>query len=74
MATPYEKVYGRFLNKCTDFNLADLETAIMEPDGRISFLPKAELRPVTPQDLQITPQQERPVYNVILDGYIFRFQ
>lgn len=25
MATPYEKVYGRFLNKCTDFNLADLD-------------------------------------------------
>ena len=25
MATPYEKVYSRFLNKCTDFNLADLD-------------------------------------------------
>lgn len=25
MATPYEKVYGKFLNKCTDFNLADLD-------------------------------------------------
>lgn len=25
MATPYEKVYGRFLNKCSDFNLADLD-------------------------------------------------
>ncbi|MDD6309388.1 MAG: DUF421 domain-containing protein [Clostridia bacterium] len=64
---------NEFLNQCRVngyFNLADLETAIMEPDGRISFLPKAELRPVTPQDLQITPQQERPVYNVILDGYI----
>lgn len=25
MATPYEKVYGRFLNRTTDFNLADLD-------------------------------------------------
>ena len=25
MATPYEKVYGRFLNRITDFHLADLD-------------------------------------------------
>lgn len=25
MATPYEKVYGRFLNKMTDFNLAEFD-------------------------------------------------
>ena len=25
MATPYEKVYGRFLNKVTDFNLAEVD-------------------------------------------------
>lgn len=25
MATPYEKVYGRFLNRTTDFNLVDLD-------------------------------------------------
>lgn len=25
MATPYEKVYGRFLNRTTDFNLAELD-------------------------------------------------
>ena len=25
MATPYEKVYGRFLNRTTDFNLGDLD-------------------------------------------------
>lgn len=25
MGTPYEKVYGRFLNSTTDFNLADLD-------------------------------------------------
>ena len=25
MGTPYEKVYGRFLNSTTDFNIADLD-------------------------------------------------
>lgn len=25
MGTPYEKIYGRFLNSTTDFNLADLD-------------------------------------------------
>ena len=25
MATPYEKIYGRFLNRTTDFNLAELD-------------------------------------------------
>ena len=25
MGTPYEKVYGRFLNRTTDFNLAELD-------------------------------------------------
>ena len=25
MATPYEKIYSRFLNRITDFNLADLD-------------------------------------------------
>ena len=25
MATPYEKVYGRFLNRTTDFNLAEID-------------------------------------------------
>lgn len=25
MATPYETIYGRFLNRTTDFNLADLD-------------------------------------------------
>lgn len=25
MATPYEKIYGRFLNRTTDFNLAEMD-------------------------------------------------
>ena len=50
------------------FNLSDLQTIILEPNGRMSFLPKSEKRPVIPEDL--TPEQEFLVANVIIDGHI----
>ena len=50
------------------FNVADLEYAIMEPDGRLSFIPKAAKKPVTAEDLNLSPEQERLVANVIIDG------
>lgn len=52
------------------FNIADLEYAIMEPNGRISFIPKAAKKPVTAEDLNLTPQQDRLVANIILDGKV----
>ena len=52
------------------FNVADLEYAIMEPNGRISFIPKAAKKPVTAEDLNLTPSQERLVGNVVIDGKI----
>ena len=52
------------------FNLSDLQTIILEPNGRMSFLPKSEKRPVIPEDLTLTPEQEFLVANVIIDGHI----
>lgn len=52
------------------FNLADIETAILETNGKISFLPRSEARPLTPGDLNITPEQEKITSNVIMDGKI----
>ena len=37
---------------------------------QVSFLPLAAQRPVTPEDLQMTPDPERPCVNVILDGTV----
>ncbi len=54
------------------FNLSDIQTAILEPNGRISFLPKSQKRPATPEDLSISPQEENIVYNVILDGVLLK--
>ena len=52
------------------FNLSDLQTIILEPNGRMSFLPKSEKRPVIPEDLTLAPEQEFLVANVIIDGHI----
>lgn len=50
------------------FDVSKLETAILEENGKISFLPKVSDRPVTPSDMNLSPQQDYMVANVILDG------
>lgn len=52
------------------FDISKLETAILEGNGKISFLPKVSYRPLTPSDMQLSPQQDYMVANVILDGKI----
>lgn len=62
-----------FLSQCRVngfFNLSDLQSAILEPNGSISFLPKAGSRPATPEDLQLSPETEDLLPNVIIDGKI----
>ena len=54
------------------FNLNDIQTAILEPNGKISFLPKSTKRPSTPVDLNVFPEQENIVYNIILDGILLK--
>ena len=64
---------NEFLTQCRIkgyFDLADIHTAILEVNGKISFLPTASTRPATPEDMNLTPQQKTPVANVILDGHI----
>ena len=50
------------------FDVSKLEVAILEGNGKISFLPKVSDRPVTPSDLNLSPKQDYMVANVILDG------
>lgn len=54
------------------FNLSDIQTAILEPNGRVSFLPKSLKRPATPEDLNLSPNTENVVINVILDGVLLK--
>ncbi len=64
---------NEFLVQCRTngyFNINDIQTAILEANGKISFLPKASKMPATPEDLNLTPKITRPQINVILDGHV----
>lgn len=52
------------------FNIGDIQYAIMENTGKVSFLPNSTKRPVTPEDLNFHPVQEHILANVIMDGKI----
>lgn len=52
------------------FNLADIDFAIMETTGKISFAPVSGKRQLNPQDFNFTPQKEGLYINVIVDGKI----
>lgn len=79
---------NEFMSQCRVngyFDIADIQTAVLESNGHISFLPKAGARPVTPDDLQLTAgektkasdvtfmaEQDFLVANVIIDGNIMK--
>ena len=52
------------------FKLDDIDTAILEENGKISILPKVDARPVTVQDLALSVTQDKIMYTVIADGHI----
>ncbi len=52
------------------FNLSDIELAILEQNGKVSFLPKEAIRPLSPSDMNMAPSQKNLGYNVIMDGHI----
>lgn len=62
-----------FLTQCRIngyFNIDDIDTAILEQNGKISFLPKSDAKPITPRDVNMSPEQEKLLQVVILDGHI----
>ncbi len=64
---------NEFLTQCRISGYYDpneIETAIIEPNGRISFLPKAGKRPVNPEDLGVSVQKASAPFVVISDGKI----
>ena len=54
------------------FNLSNLQTAILEINGKISFLPKENQRPVTPTDLNLSTNPERICSTIILNGILLK--
>ena len=64
---------GEFLTQCRVngyFNIDDIDTAIIEENGKISILPKTAARPVNTKDLNLLLKQEKSPVVVILDGEV----
>lgn len=52
------------------FNIADIEYAVMESSGRVSFMPIAKKTVIVQEDMNIEKPQENLVANVIIDGKV----
>lgn len=50
------------------FDLSQLQTAVLEHNGTVSFLPKERDRPATPADLNLSPRQSRLQIPFVMDG------
>lgn len=64
---------SEFLLLCREqgyFDLDEIQTAVFEPNGRLSVLPKSAYRPTTPNDLKITVKSAHIGTEVIMDGRI----
>lgn len=64
---------NEFLTMCRGsgyFDLNDVNTAIIEPNGKISFLPTETARPLNTKDMNLQPEQRSIVKSVIIDGEI----
>lgn len=66
---------NEFLMQCRTngyFNLSDIQTAILESNGKLSFIPNSLKRPTTPEDFNLNPKQEFLVTNIIIDGKVIK--
>lgn len=64
---------SEFLVMCRQqgyFDLTTIQTAIFEYNGKLTILPVTAQRPVTPQDLDLNPDQELIFTELIMDGRI----
>ena len=52
------------------YDLSQIEYAIMEANGKVSFLPKSKYLPVTPSDMKLKVDKNGLVSNLVIDGNI----
>lgn len=58
------------LRTCGYANISDVEYAIIESNGNLSVIPKSNKRPLTPEDLSMSPPYEGIPFLLIADGRI----
>lgn len=54
------------------YDISQIQCAVMETNGELSVLPKAEYHPVTPDDLKQPVKGEFLLYNLIIDGNVMK--
>lgn len=54
------------------FDLDEINTAILEANGKMSFLPKDKNKVVAKKDLGLTIKDKGLVYNLVIDGVIVK--
>ena len=52
------------------FNINEIEYALMESNGRVSFLPKAKYKPLSPSDMKLKVDKVGLCANLVIDGNI----
>lgn len=52
------------------FDLSELRCAIFEYNGQLTFLPKSNKRPATPEDMNLSPEPAKLYTELIMDGRI----
>lgn len=52
------------------FNLDEIQTAVFEHNGKLSILPMAAYRPITPEDMKIPVKATHIGIEVIMDGRV----
>ncbi len=52
------------------YDLSQIEYAVMEANGKMSFLPKSKYVPVTPSDMKLKVDRSGLVANLIIDGKV----
>ncbi len=54
------------------YNIADVEYAIVEPNGRLSVLLKSQVSPLTPQDLNVPTGYKGVPSELVVDGVVIK--
>lgn len=52
------------------FDLTNIQTAVLEYNGKLTILPVSSQRPATPYDMNLAPEQELLFTELIMDGRI----
>ena len=52
------------------FDLSQIQTAVFEHNGTVSFLPREKDRPATPTDLNLSPKQSHLQTPFVMDGQL----